>query len=71
MENLKLCGKILPISLQQRIMPKDSTEAANLGCYAERFCLSTQYGILGGNFPSNNSYLACTSGCGSGLEVIC
>jgi hypothetical protein len=37
------------------ILPKASTEAANWVCYAERFCLSTQYGILGGNFPSNNS----------------
>ena len=54
--NLKIYGKILPTHLQQRIMQKDSTYAPNFERYAESFCISTQYGILGGKIPSINSY---------------
>ena len=53
--NLKIYEKILPIHLQQHIMEKDSTEALNLGRYAESFCLFILCEFLGGNFQSINS----------------
>jgi len=52
------------------MMQNDSTEVANLECYAESFWLSTHCRILGGKFPFMNSSTALLMGGVNRLKLV-